>query len=132
MNKDIIYASCTLIINPINSNEILGVARREDHTLFGLPGGKVEPNESFIDAAIRETMEETGLLVRDLELLISVLDANNVMCTTFLAKIDPEDKIQPATNEAPAKWVTRDVLLSGPFGTYNEIVFKEYDKRYNK
>ncbi len=32
---------------------------------YTLPGGHVEPNEGFVDAAVREMQEETGLTVLD-------------------------------------------------------------------
>lgn len=46
------------------------VQRRTDPDWPGLvfPGGKVEPNESFVSSVIREVYEETGLSVTDLQL----------------------------------------------------------------
>lgn len=35
---------------------------------YGLPGGHVEPNETFTQAAVREVMEETGLVIEDSDL----------------------------------------------------------------
>lgn len=54
-------ASVMLIVN--SEGLILGVSRRNDSTKFGLPGGKLEPSETAMEAGIRETVEETGIKV---------------------------------------------------------------------
>lgn len=38
--------------------------RRDGNPPWTFPGGKIEPGESAEDAAVRETLEETGLRVR--------------------------------------------------------------------
>lgn len=58
------YAVSALIIN---DGRILAVSRKTNHSDFGLPGGKLDPGESFKEALIREVMEETGLTVTALE-----------------------------------------------------------------
>lgn len=47
----------------IKDGLILSISRRDDTTKFGLPGGKLEPNEPPAQAAVRETLEETGVVV---------------------------------------------------------------------
>jgi 8-oxo-dGTP pyrophosphatase MutT (NUDIX family) len=42
--------------------------RRKDNGLWGIPGGSLEPGESFEEAAIRETYEEVGLIIDKLSL----------------------------------------------------------------
>jgi len=45
------------------TGETILLEKRRDCGWWGLPGGKIEPGESIIDAAVREVLEETGLTV---------------------------------------------------------------------
>lgn len=53
----------------IKDGLILAVSRRYDKTKFGLPGGKVESDETPEQAAMRETLEETGIVVSKCEFI---------------------------------------------------------------
>ena len=54
-----------------NDEHILMIHREkedEHHGLWLAPGGKIEPNEAPYETAVRETLEETGLTIKDPEL----------------------------------------------------------------
>lgn len=57
-----------------NENHILGVKRKNPpaENTWALPGGSVHLGETLFEAARRETMEETGVLVRPKEFLTAV------------------------------------------------------------
>ena len=63
---------------------ILLVSRKDDHTSFSLPGGKLDEGETFEAAAIREVKEETGLDVFNLQLIFA-MHRKGRMGYTFLA-----------------------------------------------
>lgn len=51
-----------------DAEQRLLMLKRSDNHLWGLPGGAVEPGENVEANARRETREETGLEVQDMEL----------------------------------------------------------------
>ena len=51
------------------------------------PGGKIEPNETSLEAAKREVFEETNLIIEDLEIVgEQVFDKKNQGCMGYLVK----------------------------------------------
>lgn len=100
-------------------NKILAVSRRGTDDQWGLPGGKVDPGETHIDAIIREVKEETHLSI------------NKRKCTKIFEGEDGDFYVQTymyndELNETPKMgdagavgWVSWNDLLEGPFSKYN-------------
>lgn len=64
-NETLLTIGCGIII--VNDKRIL-LQHRTDEDNWCIPGGMMEVGETFEEAAIRETMEETGLVVKNLKL----------------------------------------------------------------
>lgn len=99
---------------------ILGVSRKDNHKDFGLPGGKMDPEDMGdpMVTAIRECKEETGLDISNLELVLAI-HKNGNMGYTYLAKYSGEIK-----HDEPhvVGWKAMEVLINGSFGKYNKLV----------
>jgi 8-oxo-dGTP pyrophosphatase MutT (NUDIX family) len=99
----------------INNGLILGVSRKDNHSSFSLPGGKMEAidNDSYENTAIRECFEETGIKPFNLRLIYHRENSR-----TFLADFDINQQIDH--NEPHVvEWVTKEVILNGSFKDYN-------------
>jgi len=97
------------------------VSRKDDHTDFGLVGGKVDKGETFEEAAIRETKEETGLDIKNL-VMIFAMHRKGQMGYTYLA--DYTGEISYDYNKEPhvAKWGKMQEAIDGKFGEWNKLV----------
>lgn len=92
-----------------NNVNFLSILRADDET-WGLPGGKVEKNESPMDAIQRETFQEIGLELNigDIEISYSFEPVKDVGCTVYMAKARA-DFIPKLNSESLAfKWAALD------------------------
>jgi acetyl-CoA carboxylase carboxyl transferase subunit beta len=130
--SDLKKAACVLVFSE-DGSQILAVSRKDDLNAFGIPGGKVDPDESFLDAAIRETLEETGfeVLVSDIskDNPFVIEDGNGYIVHTFLATINKNKPRQETDEKETGRvaYVSRETLFNGPFSTYNRKLCAWYD-----
>ena len=66
-----------------DSQGFILLEKRSDCSTWGLPGGKIEPGESAMDAAVREVKEETGLTIV-IERMLGVYSEPESRMVTFL------------------------------------------------
>lgn len=105
-----------------NGDKILGVTRKHDHNDWGLPGGKMDPGETPLEAIARETKEETGLEILNVELVDQRIFKNRLV---YLFKGDWSGDIEyDREKEGLCDWIDSKKLIDGTFGEYNLAVSK--------
>lgn len=109
----------------IKDGMILGISRRHDKTIFGLPGGKVENDELPRQAAIRETFEETGIVVTKVEHIYTRVELgdgpNGVNYYSYCYYAIDWSGTPQNSEEGEVKWLTVEEVTStrAAFGDYN-------------
>jgi phosphatase NudJ len=103
-----------LVVVQRDDGRFLVVQERKHGQGWYLPAGRVDPGERFVDAALRETREETGLAVRLVGLLrveqsVTLAPPGQRLRVFFLARpVDPQTppKATPDEHSLQARWVT--------------------------
>jgi len=130
-NPNTLKAAVCVVV-PREDGKLLAVSRRHSVTQWGLPGGKVDPDESFEAAAVREFHEEVGLTL-PAHLLVPVYagpcDGDTPYWVTTYFYTGDGCLLPPLTPEAGllVDWVSPAMLTElrhGPFALYNQEAFK--------
>lgn len=115
----------------IKDGLILGVSRRDNKTKFGFAGGKMDPHldKDSKDAAIRETLEETGIRVNDCVFFFERTD-DKFHSSCYYA-LDWEGK-PTKSEEGEVEWLTAEEMIytKAAFGNYNRNALKAFKKKF--
>ena len=119
-----------LILNA--EGEILVAQRREDQMLGGmweLPGGKIEPGETPVKAAVRECLEELGVHISTGRALPAVRHAYSHFSVTlhaFVSSLTPPDQKPAAAEATQVRWIQPAAIDDLPFPTATLKVFQAW------
>jgi 8-oxo-dGTP diphosphatase len=111
-------AATALIFNE-DKSKLLGVSRKDNHKLFGLPGGKVDVGETLYEALVRELKEETGLNVNSAIPIFFREDGEFVAVVYLVTEWFGEVS---TTEKGVVKWITFEDLKHGSFSEYNTML----------
>ena len=120
----------------IRDGRVLGVERKEDRTKFGIPGGKRELGETPEEGAIREILEETGLVIKNMvhvferEEPVRVKGGEPFFTRCWYAT---EWEGEPrGSDEGAVEWLTLDEITRtrSRYPEYNTQVFESLEKMY--
>lgn len=124
-----ISAVCGLLIE---NGLVLTVSRKDDHTKIGMPGGKVDLDESLIDAIIRETFEETGIMTDVIPCngFVDTIDNFIVYCFR-LRRVDDVIHETDESETGKVEFVPLSKLITdSPFSDYNKKALDFYGEEY--
>ena len=104
----------TVLVMISDNNGNILVQNRADKSWpgFCFPGGHVEPGESFTEAAIRETFEETGLTIENPRLfgVKQFQTKENARYVVFFYKADQYHGQLQSSEEGEVCWIPRSAV----------------------
>ncbi len=112
--------------------QVLAVSRKDNLTSFGLIGGKVDPEDTSVEAAmVRECKEETNLDVYNLKLIdvriygVSTETTYEQYCFIgdYTGEILDQEVLNNKGETGLVKWLDSSELETGFFGDYNREMF---------
>lgn len=110
----------------VKDGRVLMVRRRisEGELMWQFPAGQIEDGETAKEAAVRETLEETGLTVRPLQLLGERVHpkTGRAMSYTACEVVDGEARVADAEELDAVEWVALGRIGTYvPYGLYEPV-----------
>ena len=127
-----------VMVEDKSTGKVLVQERIKSWKGISFPGGHVEPGESFVDSAIREIKEETGLDIRNLKncgIIHWSHNRNFNRYIVFLYKTnDFSGELLPETDEGRVFWIEpdkiKDLNLSSNFANYLPMFMGEKNEAF--
>lgn len=116
-------AVCGLLFH---NNKILSVSRKDNHNDFNLFGGKLEKDETWTEALIRECYEETGCSIKIIPIYYEAM-CGDTLVRTYICVATDWDLNYPERDLAVVKYLAPSELTSGSFSEYNSKLFKHFN-----
>jgi 8-oxo-dGTP diphosphatase len=124
----------------VKDNKVLLQKRKNAHgeESWSFPGGHLEFNESFVDCAKRETMEEVGLQILDAKFVTTTNDffenEGKHYITVFMMAIDfqGEAKILEPDKTEQLSWFSRENFPSPLFLPIQNLLKQGFNPLNNK
>lgn len=110
----------------VRDGKLLMIRRRqrEGDLLWALPGGAIEEGEGPEEAAVRETAEETGLVVTAAKLLGERVHpkTGRLMSYTACTPVEGEARVADEDELDAVAWVAHSEILDYvPYGLYGPV-----------
>lgn len=89
-------------------------------------GGKLDPHESPLDCAIRETLEETGISIAPPQYCGLLVESSPIKYNwiVFIYLADIEDMPPPPCPEGTLEWIEHDAILNVPTPPTDWYIYK--------
>lgn len=118
--------ACAAMIREDVDGRYLGVSRKDNHEDWGWPAGKREPGETLEACALRELLEETGLVGEIVQHVYTGRDGGAGQCAAFEVRV--VGKVARAEGETGrVDLVTKEQLYAGRWGDYNRRAIAAFE-----
>lgn len=142
LNKGVeamVKAELTNMVMVMNNEtgEVLVQDRIKSWKGLSFPGGHVEKGESFVDSAIREIKEETGLDISNLKscgIMHWVNPKTYEIYVEFLYKtVDFKGELITDTEEGKVYWISpEEILMRKHTNNFDKYLAMFFDEKYNE